>query len=185
MLPFFIALIENSQEADMFTALFNLYHGTMLQLANYWLKNQPDAEDVVQEVFEKLLESSISFDDSASPKTKAYLMAAVRNTAKNHIRSLTHYRQLTKANQTVAGPIVSAEEIFGYIEEKEAQSALTRAILQLSEDDRELLELAFAQKFTEEETATLLGVSRKTIYNRRKRIIQQLQQIMKEGDFID
>lgn len=76
-------LMENT-----FDILFRQYYAPMVLYADGRLNNREKAEDVVQDVFSKLLEAGISFEDTQ--KARGYLLTVL----KNKIIDIFRYNQL-------------------------------------------------------------------------------------------
>ena len=66
--------------------LFSHHYSEMIHLARTLLYDDAEAEDVVQDIFVRLMESNILPTDD---KARAYLLTAVRNSCINRIRQKT------------------------------------------------------------------------------------------------
>lgn len=64
--------------------LFDLYSNDLYKFAVSYLGSKHDAEDIVQEVFSKLLDKHMSF---VNKNERAYLMTMTANRCKDHLRS--------------------------------------------------------------------------------------------------
>ena len=62
---------------DTFDILFRQYYAPMIFYADGRLNNREQAEDVVQDVFSKLLEAGTSFEDIQ--KARGYLFTVLKN----------------------------------------------------------------------------------------------------------
>ena len=74
----------NMRKQEVFDSYFRRYYQTLCYFALTILKVQDEAEDVVQEVFIKLLNWDESFDNEEH--LKHYLYKAVRNSCLNQIK---------------------------------------------------------------------------------------------------
>ncbi len=115
------------------------------------LGRDADAWDVVQEVFERMLTAGAILREEASPMTYVYRVAT--NVSLNHLRS----RRVRER------PESPAEE--PSIPPADCESAQTlRALLaSLGVRQQEVAVLHFLDGMTQEEIASTLGVSRKTV----------------------
>lgn len=68
---------------------------------------------------------------------------------------------------------------------KLCEAKVWEAISQLSKEDARLIYLLFFEEMTSKEVAAIFGCSRKTIYNRKKRILSELYYIMKELGIVE
>ncbi|MEA4890933.1 MAG: sigma-70 family RNA polymerase sigma factor [Peptococcaceae bacterium] len=66
---------------EMIVKIFELYHKTMLAMAYEFLKDTHKAEDVVQEVFERLSKYKLDIYNPYSVKTRCLMKVMVRNAA--------------------------------------------------------------------------------------------------------
>lgn len=74
----------NIRKQGVFDSYFRRYYQTLCYFAFNYLKEQDEVEDVVQEVFMKLLNWDESFDNEEH--LKHYLYKAVRNSCLNQIK---------------------------------------------------------------------------------------------------
>ena len=113
----------------------------------------PDAWDVVQEVFRRLLESETEFRREARPMT--YLYRATTNVALNLLRSRA-YREPAESVE----PAELGVELAGTTEARNLLQALVRS---LDERALRIAALHFLDGLTQEEIAEVMRLSRKTV----------------------
>ena len=103
--------------------LFDLYSNDLYKFAVSYLGSKHDAEDVVQEVFSKLLDKRMSFENK---NEKAYLMTMTANRCKDYLKSsarsdvdleseewhLQYYDGFTEKNKVVFDELMRLEEQF-------------------------------------------------------------------------
>jgi RNA polymerase sigma-70 factor (ECF subfamily) len=139
------------------------------------LRDQAEAEEVLQIVYLKVLEGKARFNGMASFKT--WLFAVIRKTAldqrrKNLLRALTTMRAAERERHTDRAeyPDESAYRA-------EIQSMFRRALIRLPRRQREALELVFYHELNIQEAAAVMGVSlgsARTHYERGKKRLRQL-----------
>lgn len=78
---FFLSLIEAEQERDALEKIYQENLDWMLKTAFYFLKNNEDAEDVIQEVFVGLVKNKTEIPLESEERLRAYLFICVRNAA--------------------------------------------------------------------------------------------------------
>lgn len=128
------------------------------------LRNRTDAEDVMQAVFTKLMDSIHTFRGEADIRTFLYRMAV--NRAIDLIRS--NRRLEEKAEK--AAPVT--ESVPGH--DKASFSDLVRP---LDEDHRTVLLLAEVGGFKYAEIAKILGIQTGTVKSRVNRAVTKLREI--------
>ena len=153
-------------EREILEQLFRQYYGKMLRLARTLLRGDADADDVVQEVFARLLEMDFKVQDG---KTEAYLMSAVRYGCIKRIKQL-ELRERINDLQWVgelempddSEPLVEVEQIRTYVEQH------------LTEPHKSVFNLRIDEGLTFKAIAQRLNMNINTVY---KHFIQCLEQI--------
>ncbi len=137
-----------------------------------------EAEDVLQTVYLNVLERSASFEERSIFKT--WLFSAVRNTAskakRKLLRSLRHL-QVAAAELPAVRP-ASVESIY----RTQLRTHMRQILADLSQRQRQVLELVFYHDLTVEEAAGVMGVSvgsARTHYHRGKNRLKE--EIEKSG----
>lgn len=92
-----LTFIDNPKDKTFFENLFYSYRKQMLCLANSYLHNTQDAEDIVHDVFLKIAQNHLAviknFKNEADIRN--YLLKAVKNTAINRIRKRKKYNTIS------------------------------------------------------------------------------------------
>jgi RNA polymerase sigma-70 factor (ECF subfamily) len=120
-------------------------------------QRREEAQDVLQDVYLRVLDGRAQFAGQASVKT--WLFAVIRRTAsdrnrQNWLRTALLERWLQR--EPPSGPTCGAEGELGACE---ASDGLRAALARLSPRQQEVLHLVFYQDLTIEEAASLLGIS--------------------------
>ena len=103
--------------------LFDLYSNDLYKFAVSYIGSKHDAEDIVQEVFSKLLDKHVSF---VNKNERAYLMTMAANKCKDHLKTssrsdvdleseewhLQYYDGFTERNKAVFDELMRLEEQF-------------------------------------------------------------------------
>jgi RNA polymerase sigma-70 factor, ECF subfamily len=120
------------------------------------------AEDVVQQVFLKLLRDSVLTPGSPA----AYLYRAVRNASLNHRRNVQREVELVDSENWLVGPRGSSVEAL----------AVQAALRNLPEEQRETVFLKVWGGMTLQEIADLLEVSINTVASRYRYALEKLRE---------
>ncbi|WP_426790747.1 RNA polymerase sigma-70 factor [Sphingobacterium sp. WOUb80] len=152
-------------------SLFQQYYRQLCLFANNILRDEAQAEDVVQSFFAGLCEGRNTLPEEENAR-KSYLFISVRNNCLKQIRSeKTRNRyvdQLDKdmiEEQTVMDAMIQAEVIHQLME----------AIHQLPKGCRQVLHMAVFEKLSNDEIANNLSISINTVKSQKKRAIQLLK----------
>jgi len=152
--------------------LFDRYH---VNVYSYLLKVNRDkmlAEDLTQNVFEKMIKYKASFDGKKS--FKAWLFTIVRNTNIDHHRK-RKYDSLDDSYLDVKAKDRDAQK---QLETKEGSANLMAAINMLAEDEKELLILSKFERLKYAEISKIMGLSESTLKVKAHRSIKKLRTIL-------
>lgn len=151
---------DQSAFAELYDVLSPLVYGVVLKV----VRDPSQAEEVAQEVFVELWRLAARFDGTkGSAKTWAATLAHRRAIDRVRSEQASRVRQDRDANQTIRTErdVVAAE-----VESSFDQVRVRRALLQLSELQREAVELAYFGGHTYREVAVLLNVAEGTVKSR-------------------
>jgi len=151
---------DQSAFAELYDALSPLVYGVVLKV----VRDPSQAEEVAQEVFVELWRLAARFDGTkGSTKTWAATLAHRRAIDRVRSEQASRVRQDRDVNQTIRDErdVVAAE-----VESSFDQVRVRRALLQLSELQRDAVELAYFGGHTYREVAVLLDVAEGTVKSR-------------------
>ncbi len=83
MLFFYLTLLDNHQDLDLFEHLYLNYRNQMISIAYSILKSNTDAEDAVHDAFVGIAKNFSQIKKMNSDEAKAYLYRSARNCAIN------------------------------------------------------------------------------------------------------
>lgn len=156
--------------------LFCQHYSEMNRLARTLLYADEAAEDVVQDVFVRLMDADIlpAEDDGErqSSKTRAYLLTAVRNGCINRIRQKSLREQVKNLYS------IEAEMDMRYIEQRTEtlQAVCDYADNHLQEPHRTIFRLRFKEDLTLKEIAQQLDMNLKTVFKYLSQSVCRVQQ---------
>jgi RNA polymerase sigma factor (sigma-70 family) len=151
--------------------LFDRYHTPLYNFYSKLTGDRTLSEDLVQEVFLRILR----YRQSYQPGTpfRAWIYQIARNARVDHYRKTP--RHITFEPEMV--PPVMPKDSAQQVEETEL---LHRALMQMPEEKREILILSRFQELKYEDIARLLGCELGTVKTRIHRAIQELRQNFKQ-----
>jgi RNA polymerase sigma-70 factor (ECF subfamily) len=161
--------------AQEFEEIFREYGQFVYRTAYSVTGNRPDAEDVLQTIFLKLLRRELPPNFRTNPK--AYLYRAAVNLALNNVRSRKHLSSMDDFDgleAPAASPVSDADEAL--------QRRLTNAIAQLKPRAVEILVLRYAHNYSDAQIAKMLGKSRGTVAVTLYRARARLKKLMRAGE---
>jgi RNA polymerase sigma-70 factor (ECF subfamily) len=166
--------IRNSEKAA-FQELFERYAPRIYQFSVSYLKNNPDAEELVQEVFLKIWEKRETLDQSKN--IKAYIFKIAVNAIYDFIRKKNIeavFADFARANFERTTDITWHSVIF-----EEMTTRLTRLIARLPEQQRNVFYLSKDEGLSNDEIAEKLNLSKRTVENHLYRAVSFLKEHFK------
>jgi RNA polymerase sigma-70 factor (ECF subfamily) len=140
------------------------YRNLIFRLAVNYLRNIPDAEDITQEVFLKLLKQDRIFP--AAEEEKAWIIRITINACKD-LKKSAWYKRTVAFDQNIP------------FQEQE-QSDVFYAVMRLERKYRFVIHLYYYEDYSVKEIAKILKIKESTIqvrlYRARKKLEQQLKQ---------
>ena len=175
------SLLEKTGEGDRrsFEELYERYSGVLYTTAYKVLNNPDDAQDVLQDVFVQIWEKASMYDSSRG-KPLTWAMTMTRNKAIDRLRSKQRRSKL-RDDAEKEGKVTrddfhldASEEVYG----NERSEAIRSAVMQLSNEQRQAIELAFFSGLTQNEIAETLSEPLGTIKARIRRGMMKLKTIV-------
>lgn len=141
--------------------LYEAYSEDVFRLALSYLHNKPDAEDVCQSVFNKMIRLKKPL---VSGKEKSWLLTCTANECKNHLKSFWR-----KNVDELEGGIV-------YSTERDRE--LWEAFSTLKAKYRAVIHLYYYEGYSQDEIAGILNISRTAVQTRMSRARNQLKEVL-------
>lgn len=154
---------------EAFEALVTAYYDMLLRLAAHHTESGAEAEDIVQDVFVKLLESRKQFRDDEH--AKAFLLRAVINRCKDYHKS---------ARRSCNVALSEAEQCEA--QQQDSFTAVGQAMESLRPEYRNVIYLYYYEEYSIKEIARLLGKSSNTVSSWLTRARAQLKEVMTDDN---
>jgi RNA polymerase sigma-70 factor (ECF subfamily) len=150
--------------------LYDRYGQLVFNLVSRVVGNRADAEEVLQEVFLQAWRSAARYDPSrGSPE--AWLIMMARSRAIDAVRAARRSPTRLEA-EPVADVPASMPDLAGTVE---ARALVTAALADLTEAQREVLELAFYDGLSQAEIAARTGAPLGTVKTRTRMALDRLR----------
>jgi RNA polymerase sigma-70 factor, ECF subfamily len=166
-------------DRDSFEQLYDRFSGVLFCAALQVLGDQREAEDVLQDVFVQIWDKANLYNP-ARGKPLTWAMTLTRNKAIDRLRSIQRrFRlkdQVEKESQ-VNGQI-AVRDSSDEVDAIEKSRIIHSAVLQLSREQREAIELAFFSGLTQNEIAQELRQPLGTVKARIRRGMLKLKEIV-------
>jgi len=158
------------------TKLGSLYEEYYNKIAHYVyvrIGNRTEAEDLAGEVFLRALESLKSYKERGIPM-QAWLFRIAHNLVVDHLRRVTKRKTVpidTVQVEAEADPVTVAENNIKF-------QRVTKAMEQLTGEQREVLELRFFGGLTSKETGGILNKSDGAVREMQRAGIEKLRKLL-------
>jgi RNA polymerase sigma-70 factor (ECF subfamily) len=158
-----------SGDEQAFVTLFRRYQGPVYRFVRQMGGSADTAEDVTQEVFIALIESSGRFDAERG-SLKVYLYGIARNLLRRQIRKQSTHPEVELDQLLETAPAgAAAPDALADLERAEALTSLRRAIVSLPPHYREVIVLCELHELRYEDAALIVNCPLGTIRSRLSR----------------
>lgn len=158
---------QSARESTL-RALFDSQESPLLRYAFSLVGRRAVAEEIVQEVF---LQLHVRWDEVDSPQK--WLYRSVRNRAFNYIRD-NKRMVLSMDEQQIQNTSDEADESQTQLERMETTGSLREMVRELSESDRQLVELKYFEGLKYREISDKTGLSVSNVGYRLHHILKEL-----------
>ena len=182
-----IELLENTGRGDResFRQLHERYAGVLFSTAYQVLNDQAEAQDVMQDVFVQIWDKAKLYDRSRG-KPLTWALTLTRNKSIDRLRSAQRRHRLkdeveketSVAEQRGAGDGQNGGDSSDRVYALEKGRIVRNAVLQLSNEQRQAIELAFFGGLTQNEIASRLDEPLGTVKARIRRGMIRLKDLI-------
>ena len=168
--------------SSAFQLIFDRYYSELIHIAEYYLKDSEQSEDVIQDIFLHLWEKRSSIKINTA--LRAYLIKSVQNRCIDKLRRNTlsdKYQNYQKIKLREAILMKSyAESSLGILYEKELKEKLLDALGKLPEKCLQTYQLSRDEGLKNSEIAKEMGISEKAVERNMTRTLKILRRELSE-----
>ncbi len=148
-----------NRDKQVFEIIFNQFSPSMFSIALRYLRDQDEAQDIVQDVFLNLWRAADNLDERAP--IQHYLARATVNTCLNRIKKTQRQQQYTKEQQ-----LTTTESTVEHLllEHKELEAQYLSILEKLPEQCRRVFEMSRFKGLSPAEISQQLNISINTVY---------------------
>ena len=163
-----------ADDPEVFQALYRRYFKRVYAYVAARIGNPHDAEDVVSEVFLKVLKNLRDMRSRQPASFAAWLFVTARNTVTDYYRRNGHATALVQLDE--AAPVAAEEQEPEHVAgQREIAAQLGALVGALPERKREIVTLKYYGGLRNHEIAIVLGIGEKTVAAYLSRALDELQ----------
>ena len=168
----------NADEKNKFELIYHKYKNILFYQTLSIVKNENDAEDILQEAFIKIAKNIKLITDIDSKETKSFLIVITKNTAYDYIRKTSKITETPleeSENAVDEGALINLVSNIEYCE-------IVSVIKNIPSPYNEVLYLHYVNDYAVKKTATLLGrktdTVKKQLVRGKKILIDKLSEVL-------
>lgn len=168
-----IALLKSGDESA-FSYLYDHYSGALFSIILKIVNSHELGEEVLQEAFVKIW-NNFSTYDSSKGRLFTWMLNISRNLAIDTLRSKSYKKQSKIQNSenavTYASNPINENDRFDSL-------GIRKQVAFLKEDQRQIIDLAYFEGFTQNEISKKLGIPLGTVKTKMRTAISELKKIL-------
>ena len=168
----------DTEEKSKFESIYYRHKNALYHQALNIVKNEKDAEDVLQETFIKIAKNLKSINDIKSKETVSFLFVITKNTAYDYIRKSSKIIELPLTETESNLDESALENLVSNIEYQEIVSTITN----IPSPYNEVLYLHFVKDYSIKKTANILDKKTATVKMQlvrgKKILIDKLSEVL-------
>lgn len=153
---------------DYISDLLDKYSDMVLRIAYTYLKNRADAEDIVQDVFLRIIDKKPSFNDESHEKS--WLIRATINMCKNKVNVFWNKNKCS----------IDDVQEFAVSDKYNTDTSVFQAVMALGEKYRVVVYMYYYEGYSTPEIADVIGKNETTIRSLLHRARNKLKDMLKE-----
>ncbi len=177
-----IEMLQQIGQRDVvaFQAFYRKFSGLLYATIHRVLNDHQDTEDIMQEVLMQVWQKAHLYEPTKG-KPMTWVTTMARNRAIDRIRSKQRRSKLNGDFENESRVIQPefVDDTTDVLIAKESDQAIHSAVMELTPDQREAIQLAYFSGLTQSEVADRLNEPLGTVKARIRRGVQRLEQVVK------
>ena len=160
MLSIVLSAVDlNTGDKNKFESIYNIHKNALFYHALKIVKNESDAEDVLQEAFIKIAKNINAIDDIKSKETISFLIVITKNTSYDYMRKFSKITELPLSETETFIDESALDNLVSSIEYEQIVSVITS----IPTPYNEVLYLHFVKDYSIKKTANILDKKTATV----------------------
>ena len=183
MLIFYLSLIDNETDRDIFIRAYEQYRDGLIRYVSSYTGRADLAEDIVQDTFLNLAKGISHWNKLTGKQQKAYLIVSARNQAITAINKRNTDQKHDMAYVKNYGSFFYRDILSEVINKESLHEFYQFAIDHLSDNQIDVLVLKYHYGYKNKEIAQILNIKANAVAQRLTRLKQFLRTIMKDQGY--
>lgn len=175
----YLSLVETPEDKTKFEKIYTCYEKKMYAVSYKILKNSEDAEDIVHDTFQVLIENLDKIKEIECHKTWNYIVTIVKNKSINLYHRKKRQNAVSYEEDNILQTLFSAS-LEKEIETKEVEDMVCQLILKLPERCRYVLYLYYYNEYSYAEIGKMLETTEANARQIARRARKTLEVLLKE-----
>lgn len=154
--------------------LFQQYEYYLLRIAEKYVGQTTNAEDIVMEAFIRIIPHMDKLDEENGHTARNYLVTVVENLALDCLRQ----RKILPLKEEVLRDLFDAESLEQQVEKSYLKEYFAKALRELSLRDEQILRLKYLRDLSNSEISELLNIKESAVRKRLERARKRLKKVM-------
>ncbi len=169
-----VSRMITGEQSDFLSSLYNEYYAKIYKYTLYRVGDHSTAEDLVSEVFEKVLRKYYTYNPNKA-KLSTWIFTIVNNTIINHHKKNQYYSQAVNLEM-----MDSKYRLDDTLIEQELKEHLLNSIMALDDRQRNVIALKFGANLTNREIAQIMDLTESNVGTILYRSLKRLKDILKQ-----
>jgi len=175
-----ISRMITGEQCDFISDLYNAYYSKIYKYTLYRVGDHSTAEDLVSEVFEKVLSKYYTYNPNKA-KLSTWIFTIVNNTIINYHKKNQYCKKNQYGSQSVNLEMVESKyRLDDTIIEQELKEHLLKSIMGLDDRQRNVIALKFGANLTNREIAQIMDLTESNVGTILYRSLKRLKDILKQ-----
>lgn len=180
----YLTVLETETDRDVFQKLYEENQQKLYYIANKILHNETDAEDAVHNGFLKLADRFSEYRNLSYESLVKLVHTIVKNAAMDFAREYEKKAAFLAEEGFGEDDIPDiGSDVLEQLINRYEQEFITKALMELTEDERELLSLQYGMGMKPKAIGELLGMSSALVRKNMFRCRKKLAEILESGEY--
>lgn len=180
----YLSMLETEEDRDIFQKLYEENRQKLYYIARKLLSNETDAEDAVHAGFLKLADKFADYREQSYENLVKLICVIVKNAAMDIAREYERKAAFSEESGLSEDDVRdSVPDVLDQLITRYEQRTVTEALMELSEEERELLTLQYGMGLKPKAIGEMLGISSGTVRKNMLKCRYKLAELLERAEY--